>query len=410
MPNEDEIHLWEFPPETTYLLLEREFQKVKVDEAVSKQGSMKALSTYLNQTAEGYGIFSRYGAGNICDWKKGRMIHGQRRHIWIPLWVVMEIEKLTNENEDERLKNLEEIESRTTSYKGLETGTPITNPKLPIKVTPEFDSIVFHLMGDGCWGGKGKLSSYRQKNKQGRDQFVQKLHNVFGCFEINQYESECEWKVCIPSHLVRIIEKYYGLETPESRRRVPAQIMEKHWHHKIAGLAAFLVDEGNVGDSIDIYASNKPLLEDLQKICEERDYSSKVVLKASAGYRSHTIDHYRLRIGLESVEKLHKDLQDIAQIYPACTLAQKQKRFEMIVARRSLHRKKGENGAVKKQILMLLATGPKNVNEMKEELLIGGQTIREHLHQLKKGNKIERVGRIGNGEIWNLTQKSDSLF
>lgn len=409
MQNNDEIHVWEFPFQTTYLLLEQNYQRKQVEMAVEKYGSMDKLITYLNQASLEYGMRSRYRPAKVSDWKLGRMRDGQRVRIWIPLWICLELNKLNKSSEQDYQAGLETLEKNTLSYKGLETGTPITSPKLPIKVTPEFDSIVFHLMGDGCWGGKGKLSSYRQKNKRGRNQFIQKLHNVFGYFEINRFESELDWKVCIPSHLVRLIEKYYGLENPEFRKRVPEKIMAKDWRHKIAGLSAFIVDEGNVGDAIEIYASNKPLLEDLQEICIEQQYRSTVVLKASAGYRSHTIDHFRLRISLGSAEKLYQDISALAKDFPTCNLAQKQDKLEMIYRRQKLHLKKGENWVTKKRILEILSGGPKTVNELKEELLIGGQTIREHLQQLKQKEMIDRVGRIGNGEIWSLAQKSDSL-
>jgi hypothetical protein len=205
--------------------------------------------------------------------------------------------------------------------------------------------------------------------------------------------------------MVKIIERHYNLNSTSEKKRVPSQIMAKNKWHKLAGLAAFIVDEGHVGDSIDIYASNENLLGDLHQICEELDYKwSYVVLKAKAGIRTHKLDHFRLRVSLNVVEKLQRDLNELTKIFPTCGLSQKQEPLELIIRRRALKRGKGQNGIAKAQIIERLRKGPTSVKCLREEMLIGGQTICEHLNQLESENKIEKHGKIKNSVIWGLTK------
>lgn len=381
-----------------------------LDGALSRKRGMEDLAVFLNKKSVKYGKKTSYGGSNVCDWKHGRKIKGERKVHWMPLWAALELSRLIHKNKKAERNFLSLMEKNVLGYKEYESGKPILSPILPVKVTPEFDSLLFHLMGDGCWGGKGKLASYRQIDAQNRENFYKKLKNIFGHFELNRYESEEEWKICIPSIFVRLIEKHYSLNTKNSRRQVPQSIMEKGSMFKLAGLLAFMVDEAHVGDSIEIYASNRPLLKSLRSICCGLGYTGvKLDLKARAGYRRHKINHYRLRISLNNVEKMLGHIQCISKEFPTCTLCSKQRYLELLARRRQLRRKKGQDAATKQEILRKLSDAEFEVKDLKKELLIGGQTIRGHLADLEHKNLVQKTGKKNGAFLWRAVKNQKSL-
>ncbi|MFH0927595.1 MAG: winged helix-turn-helix domain-containing protein [Candidatus Micrarchaeota archaeon] len=404
---EEKIHIWQFPLRTAYIKIERNFRQNIVQNAINRSGSCAKLAEYVNYKSANYGIHSGYGGSNTHEWKFGKKMDGMRREPFVPLWVFLECICLNCEKVSESYDMVKRLEANILAYKELEMGNPITPRYLPIKVNPELDSIVFHLLGDGCFGGKGRCSSYKQKNVVGRENFLMKLRNIFGNFDLNEKEYEENWKVCIPSIITRIIEKHYGIESRE-KKRVPRKIMQKGKESKLAGLAAFIVDEGHVGDSIEMYASNEELLNQIRDICVFLQYPcSQVLLKAKAGYRKHKLDHFRLRISLNAVEKIESDINELRKRYPTCYLAQKQGLLERIVKRRAAPHK-GMNGETRGKILAYLEK-PKTAKQLGEILNVGGQTVREHLEILEKSGRIRRSGKTTNSILW-LAQKSESLF
>ena len=71
------------------------------------------------------------------------------------------------------------IEKNIELYTSWGKSNPILNPKLPLQLTPEMVSVIFHFMGDGHIGdAPEETSSYRQMNKQGLNNFLLKLRNI----------------------------------------------------------------------------------------------------------------------------------------------------------------------------------------------------------------------------------------
>ena len=112
MQKDDEIHVWEFPPESSYIGVDSEFQRHVFEKAVAKKGTLRATAIFLNDTSTAYGIRSRYGGCNVHDWKDGKMENGKRRQVLIPLWVVLEIIKLASDSEEERERTLSAFEKQ----------------------------------------------------------------------------------------------------------------------------------------------------------------------------------------------------------------------------------------------------------------------------------------------------------
>ena len=284
----EEIHLWDFPPCDTYILLEPNFRKKLIASSVERAGGGLALAHLLASAAVKYGIAARTNNSTISDWKNGRSLKTRRRELAIPLWCLLEIAKLF-QNEMEICKD---IERKTIAYKDHEAGAPIKEPDLPIIITPEFDSIVFHLLADGNWGSYGKCAAYKQVDEKGRRTFVMKLNRVFGKFALNEANYTKYWQVLIPSIFVKIIRKYYGIPV------LPSAEMDS-----------------------------------LGEITSRLGYeNSGVKLKAKRGYRTHLSDHFRLRLTHAGCKKLFSDMEELREKFPTCYLAQKQEKFEKMVA------------------------------------------------------------------------------
>ncbi|MBW2981889.1 hypothetical protein KY343_03345, partial [Candidatus Woesearchaeota archaeon] len=85
--------------------------------------------------------------------------------------------------------SFKEIENKVLAYKSYHGKEIIPESKnkrkLPIKINPEFESIVYHLMGDGHVAEIGS-SEYTQLNKISKDNFLKKLFNVFGYFDFSK--------------------------------------------------------------------------------------------------------------------------------------------------------------------------------------------------------------------------------
>ena len=102
---------------------------------------------------------------------------------------------------------IEEFQNKIVSYQAYH-GKSIKpefqdERKLPIKVTPEFESIIYHLMGDGHVRAIGS-GEYTQLSVIGRTNFLNKLYNTFGYFEVTE-KSFNDGRVIIPKVIIDII-------------------------------------------------------------------------------------------------------------------------------------------------------------------------------------------------------------
>lgn len=195
--------------------------------------------------------------------------------------------------------------------------------KLPIKVTPEFESIIYHLMGDGHVKAIGS-GEYTQLNPEGRNNFLNKLYNIFGYFDVTE-KSFDDGRVIIPKIIIEIICKYYNLTCNSfnwNTSRLPSNISNE-LDFKIASLSAFIVDEGYVSDrGIEIYSSNSVLLSQIRNLAIDLGLNcSDLKTKKPNG---STKESYRFRIRKESSKEFLKMVFTLKKNYPNCGLAQKE--------------------------------------------------------------------------------------
>lgn len=401
MANEyKEIHFWEFPPTRTFVKLNSKFRKGFFD-AIMKEISFGEAAKILNEKSSDYSVKRSYHNGHLSSWKKGFKIdYGKKQVVNIPLWVLIELSKELSKNNDHRNRLMLEIEKNIISYSGLGKSLIITRPILPILLTPEMVSILFHLCGDGHIGVDNSTSSYTQLSAEGLRNFKIKLENTFGKFEIcrNQFK---EGHLLIPRIITDFYMRFFKVnDCGWDIARIPDEIKNLPENFLLAGLTSFLIDEGHIGDTIEFYSGNYLLLNDVRVIAIELGYNCTPIKKK---FRYGKFDLYRFYISLKSAEKLYHDINRLAKEFPTCGLAQKSKNLNYIIERRKRKWLYRENGATKNMIISLLKD-EMTVKELAKSLNIGFSSTREHLYKLEKLGKIQKSGKIKQGFLWSIVK------
>jgi hypothetical protein len=320
-----EIHIWEFPTKLTFIRLNKEFRRNLFDELKKKSKSIKSLLEQINESAKRYDIKRKYNTGNLFSWIKGEKYdRGKMKNINIPLWVLIEISKTLSD--DKKINNVTmlKIEKNIEYYTGSGKSNQITNPKLPIYLTPELISVIFHFMGDGHIGRKTVVSSYRQMNKEGLNNFLKKLQNIFGSFNYPKKEFN-NGRLNIPKIITEFYVDYFKLPNTDTfEAYLPENIKKLKREFLLAGLISFIVDEGHVGEVITIYGKNKKLMNDVREIGMKCGYLCHPLREK---YAYGKFDVYRFSISSRDYNKFYKDINTLSLEFPTCTLAQKMEKL-----------------------------------------------------------------------------------
>lgn len=329
------ISILNFPLNRTYILLKEDFRKKLFNRLISTAREWKSdgksaskLASFISKKSSKY-KYQKTSFQTVYDWMNGKSIvrkelqkKGYNRKIsrYMPLWALIELINLLRNN-----KYLDNIDFQIESYRA-ESGGKIINPKLPILVTPEFSSLVFHLFGDGFGGEYGHFggkSFYAQKNPIGRKNFLNKLKYVFGDLSTKGECSKTE-RVYIPSIIVHILRDYYKIPTFKSKlARIPEKIKKESKLHKLACLSAIILDDGTVRKEnacMVLFSKNKPLLTDVKKLAESVGYK---MCNPRLTNKKDIV--YGMTFPAETVRKFAEDIQLLIKEHPLCSLGQKQR-------------------------------------------------------------------------------------
>lgn len=325
MKSYKEIHIWEFHPTLTFIRLNQEFKENIFRELKEKSTSIKDLLNKINKSAKKYGMKRNYNTGHISSWIKGhKKDRGKIKNINIPLWLLIEISKILSKNDKINNKVMKEIEKNVEYYTGIGRSHTINNPKLPLHLTPEMISVIFHFVGDGHIGRKEVVSSYRQMNKEGLNNFLKKLKNIFGNFNYPKQEFN-NGRLNIPKIITEFYKHYFKLpNTNTFESYIPEHIKNLKKEFLLAGLISFIVDEGHIGEVITIYSKNKRLIEDIREIGIICEYLCHPLRKK---YTYGKFDVYRFSISSKSYNKFYEDMIRLSALFPTCHLAQKQEKL-----------------------------------------------------------------------------------
>ena len=217
-----------------------------------------------------------------------------------------------------------EIENNIEYYTGTGKSHHISKPKLPLYLTPEMISVIFNFVGDGHIGKKRVMSSYRQMNKDSLTNFLRKLQNIFGNFEYPEKEFDTG-RLNIPKIITEFYVYYFNLPNTDTfEAYIPENIKKLKREFLLAGLIAFIVDEGHVGEVITVYGKNKRLMKDIRDIGIKCGYLCHPLREK---YAYNKFDVYRFSISSKDYKKFYKDILNLSKLFPTCTLIHKMGRL-----------------------------------------------------------------------------------
>lgn len=365
----DEIHWWQFPLKFISIRLKNDLKKEFFRRAESYFNGSERIAKFLQNKA------GKYRRRITTDY---RIIwHYKRRAEYIPAWIIFEIAKAID-------FDLLIIESNIVSYISSSGRIVIRNPKLPVKVTPEFASIAIHIMCDGSKGGNKFF--YFQKRREELERFIKLLKNVFGDYESNNIRGHY-----VPTIFTTIISEYYEVDSFLSDRcRIPYKILKGDRYCKIASLLSVLHDEGNVGASVRVIMSNKHFLLDIITISESLDYGCNKLHIIKKRFRMKK-DAYCFSFKPSGVENLFNESKMLIKEFPLMNIGRKMNYMESYVNFRKRGWKQRRKHETKTIIKNYLRKGPKTAYEIREIANVTLWTTYHHLQHLMSKNEIEKV-------------------
>ncbi|MFH1711127.1 MAG: winged helix-turn-helix domain-containing protein [Nanoarchaeota archaeon] len=384
----DYIHLCNFPKNKIYLLLKKDYRMDLINKSIKKLGCKNyfELSLWINKNSR-----TKFNGGDIKYWIEGNKLDkrtGKTHPKFMPLWLVLKLLSLTKLGEDE-------LDRNTLYYRSGGKGLIITLPLLPLVVSPELDSIVVHLFGDGAAGDF--TPSYTQKNKVQTDNFIKKLENCFGNFEKSEYVTQGKYQVKFPKAITDILSYYYSIKSYKSyESKIPNIILNSaDKKRKLACIIAFIVDEGGIRDVVSLYSVNYSLLNGMRRLILDCGYGCSEI-KKNKKTRS-----YLFNICNRDIERLYADFKRISKEFPTCNLSFKEEELGFIIKRRKNSNPK-DMQITRKRILDSIKNNQFSARQISNIIGYAYCTVIHNLEKLYKENKLKRVRVKNKTYLWGL--------
>jgi DNA-binding MarR family transcriptional regulator len=375
------INIKDFPYNRIYVLLNKESRKKLINNSMNKLNCKNyfELSIWINKKLK-----TKFNGGDVTYWIAGERLDKRTGKIhpkFMPLSLLFELVKLNK-------ININKLQKDVISYRSGGKGLIINKPILPIKVTPELDSILIHLFGDGAAGDF--TPSYTQKNRDSFDNFINKLENCFGKFEKSIYFTQGKHQIKFPKAITDILTKYYSIISYRSyKSEIPKKILErKDKRFKLACIISFIVDEGNIRDVISLYSVNKVLIGGVRQLVLDCSYNcSDIQFNEKA-------NSYLFTLSTKDIEEFYKDNQKLSKEFFTCNLSFKEENIRFIIKRRDKKNPK-DSKITEELILDLLKNNKLSAQQISKEMNYAYCTIVHHLSKLEK-NKIIKRTKISN--------------
>lgn len=385
------ISIFNFPKDKIYVLLDKGYLKNLIERVINKLKCKNYFELSLNINKK---FKTKFNGGDVRYWLECKKIDtrtGIEHPKFMPLWLVLFLAKLVKDD-------LNILDRNVLAYRSGGRGFIINQPILPIRVTPEFDSIVIHLFGDGCAGDF--TPSYFQKNKIAVDNFIRKLENCFGSFEQSNYFIKDMCYVRFPKAITEVISNYYNINSYMSyKSRIPDKILRrKDKNSKLACLVAYIIDEGNIRDVISLYSVNKNLISGMRKLALDCGY------KCSKLQFNEKANSYIFTISVKDVEKLYSDICNLSIQFPTCNLSFKEERIKFILKRRTMNNPKS-NRITREVITRLLENKSFSAQQISKLSNYAYCTIIHTLKDLYNEGKVKRINIRNKTYLWSLPQK-----
>jgi hypothetical protein len=298
-----------------------------------------------------------------------------------------------------------DLQNNIVAYKISGGYNTIENPILPIKITPILDMLVAHTIGDGNVakgrGNREPYLSYRQYDQHYKLLYIKKIESVFGRLNYRKecYKDETNTQVSFPAVISALIFKTYNLGLDDFKTetaRIPKEIFDKDWKHKLAFLIGIIIDEGFIDSClIVIRMKNFDFIKDLEVICNSLGYETTI--------RPDTHGLTGLYILSRSLDKFYKHYLILLNEHPEADLGYKGKKLKEFIDR--IDKPKIYLPGNKIKVLELLSVENLSVNELATKLSMTRQGARYLVHKLVAEDKIE-VKSIAKFDNWKYGVKS----
>jgi len=160
---------------------------------------------------------------------------------------------------------LNELEKNVVAYRSW-NGWNVINPILPIKESPGFYSVVFHMIGDGNASTRHS-PYYANKCKELIDEFINDLQ-IFGNVETKLKIREDDLTyVRFPKAITDILSHLLKVKFVRTND-LPKRIFKASVECKIEAIKAFIDDEGCVSTSFCIIQKSKNILLQFKRLLE----------------------------------------------------------------------------------------------------------------------------------------------
>lgn len=381
------INVSDFPENKIYILFNKTYRENLIKKAMKKlkYKSYFELSLWLNKILK-----SKFNGGDIKYWIEGERLDKRTNRIhpkFMPLSLALTLVDLDKEGKESLHKNI-------IAYRSGGKGLVINKPKLPIKVTPELESIIIHLFGDGAAGDF--TPSYTQKNKSAMENFIKKLENCFGDFEKSIYFTQGKYQVKFPKAITDILSKHYLIISYRSHESIiPLKILKREdKKFKLACIIAFIVDEGGIRDVVSLYSTNKKLLGGIRKLILDCNYiCSKIQCKKA--------NSYVFTLSNKNISKFYKNTLQLAREFPTCNLLFKDENLKFIIKRRKRINPKNRK-VTERVIFNILKNNRLTALEISKLTNYAYCTIIHNLERLFKEKRIKRIEIKDRTYRWEL--------
>ena len=250
-------------------------------------------------------------------------------------------------------------------------GKPLTNPKLPIKESPELYRIAGHMLGDGS-AAKNKTPYYSNKCKELREKFKIDI-KIFGSVET--YDRKLTVPiVCFQKTIIDILS--YILTTSFIKRNhIPKRLFSAKNNLKCAFLQALFDDEGSTVNNLGIGMKSLSIIKEIKKLVESLNLKTG---KISTG----DICHY-FRISQKDISRF-KD--KIGFHHP---LKFKRLNTKIRIQERNKKQRTRPLEWTRNKIISLLEDKPRTTIELSNILLLSITGVCFHLNFMKEVRRIK---------------------
>ncbi len=360
-----EFHIWDFPEDRVRILFKQHYEFI--NKAIIYFGNRNNLGKYL-------GI----SPAHIYNWTK--------YNLYISL---KDIKLIVRELKLDWL----DIEREIYSYKGVSTSSPITNPKLPIKESPDLFSVITHILCDGSVNRNG-IPAYTNTSKTLIDNFDNKLKSVFGEFKQSTYFgggiNKNVYQYRPPKIIIDLLESFYNINFYK-RKEIPSIIFDLPREFSVAVVRAFADDEGcvDLNRRISFTQKDKEILSFLQKLLKDKLQFYQIT-------EIKNKDNCHLfYIMAPEIEKYQKE---IGFVHP-----EKKDRLRRIVYDRLNGFRTGQHnqpGKTREKLLNLLNDNVLSTYDMMKEININKSNLNLQIKSLENAGLVVKTKKIGQTIFW----------